>query len=281
MTTSASGPNCRHWCRSSAPPPQPSPRRGRKREAIARAVALGSPGVPDRPRPPARRGAPGGGGAPLPGDGSGPDSWPDPHGGQGPSEEEYSRCLDPAKYLVLRARAQAWADVLVGRGLADVVEVTDLDEVPRSVAAATPDRAYRIEPRRPGALPVLVSLRGMDGVAETVLELGVGRPSIGLARLPYCGCDACDDGSEALLEELDGRLVDVVRGTFVHVTTPHGYVVTREDGLEASSDGEGEEGVLDRLDDVVADARAGRSTYPAVLGPAYDARRDTTECGSE
>ncbi|MEX3565124.1 DUF6226 family protein [Micrococcus endophyticus] len=33
------------------------------------------------------------------------------------------------------------------------------------------------------------------------------------ARFPFCGCDACDDGSDRLLDELDDAITRVIADT--------------------------------------------------------------------
>jgi len=68
--------------------------------------------------------------------------WPDPHeGSEGPLDEEYSRCLDPEKYRILSARAEAWVLSLTRLGLACAEEI----EAPSGVwrdepASMEPDR---------------------------------------------------------------------------------------------------------------------------------------------
>src|SRR5688572_893527 len=46
--------------------------------------------------------------------------WDDPHADRDPSEDEYSRCLAPAKWSIVVARAEAWVQALEAVGLADV-----------------------------------------------------------------------------------------------------------------------------------------------------------------
>ena len=60
--------------------------------------------------------------------------WPDPHPHRSPPEDSYSRVTNPEKYLILGARVDAWAEALIGFGLADVVPDTGstwVDEKPR------------------------------------------------------------------------------------------------------------------------------------------------------
>ncbi len=49
----------------------------------------------------------------------GPRSWlASRPAAQGPAVEEYSRCLDPGKYLITQQRATAWSSALVDSGVA-------------------------------------------------------------------------------------------------------------------------------------------------------------------
>ena len=49
--------------------------------------------------------------------------WPDPHPDRSPLDEEYSRLLDPAKWRIIGARAEAWLVALVDSALAVVERV--------------------------------------------------------------------------------------------------------------------------------------------------------------
>lgn len=149
--------------------------------------------------------------------------WPDPHPDRAaPAEEEYSRLLDPGKYLILAARAEAWAQALTGTGLAVRHDppVADVRWEPAQGDGPVPPlheptRAIRLDPQQPGAWPLLLCLGAIQGVADGVVAVGVDDPVRRLASLPDCGCDACDDGSESLLQVLDEWLVGVVTGGVV------------------------------------------------------------------
>ena len=51
----------------------------------------------------------------------------------------------------------------------------------------------------------------MDDAGVT---LGVGDPAVAITWIPDCGCDACDSGSQDVLDELDEAIVGVVSGAF-------------------------------------------------------------------
>lgn len=148
-----------------------------------------------------------------------PRHWPDPHADlEGPGEAEYSRVSDPGKYAILPARSAAWVAVLTGRGWAESVPGADWVLPPGSwaVSAGLPAPvATTLRPLRPQA-QALVFLNRVGGRGEAPISgvsLGVGTPAAAVTTLPTCGCDACDHGSEALLQELDELALSVVDGS--------------------------------------------------------------------
>lgn len=194
--------------------------------------------------------------------GSATPGWPNPHPDmQSPLEEEYERCLDPGKYLILRARIQAWTQAVTGLGLATVEQCEPSSVRWKTRKPRQLQRTVWLRPLRDGALPVLVGFDDFDGIAEAVLALGAGAPAVFMGIVPACGCDACDDGSEKLLEELDEQVRAVISGTYVWVKTSKGIVTATE------SEWGGPAGLSpDKIDALLAKARAGRSRHPAVHG---------------
>jgi hypothetical protein len=145
-------------------------------------------------------------------------AWPDPHPGMAsPEDEEYSRLTDPGRYRVVHARARVWAAVLEEAlgARSEVLVPTD------AVAAGSEqfDRGVRLVPRNPDALPLLLLERDAptqpDQGTLAVLTISVARPDIVVERQPDCGCDACDSGSNDLLEAVDAAVRHVVGGPFV------------------------------------------------------------------
>jgi Family of unknown function (DUF6226) len=191
--------------------------------------------------------------------------WPDPHEDDPtPGEEEYSRCLDPYKYRIVCARADAWVVALTRLGLAHAraVPVTGLwrDEPDRLL----PDRAVLLEPVQPGALPLVLAHRnGSEGRAASV-QVGAGHPAVLVGSSPDCGCDACDLGSAHHLEELDAAVLPVVTGELVHVRAPRVTVMSTGTGWQVS-------GSLRRVDAerMLEKARAGRSRHRVVRGDRW------------
>ncbi|HJF49737.1 MAG TPA: DUF6226 family protein [Brachybacterium paraconglomeratum] len=165
--------------------------------------------------------------------------WPDPHlGPDGQDlpvrEEEYSRCLDPAKHRILAARAEAWAQVLVAKGWAEREEIADGAALTwLTDPLVTTHRATVLRPHRPGAQPLLLARTAPDGQvgdhdlapADALLPglvVGAGDPPLPVETIPDCGCDACDSGSRDLLEQLDEAVLSIVDGSYEVEISPHG-----------------------------------------------------------
>jgi hypothetical protein len=193
-------------------------------------------------------------------------SWADPHPDGVVRDEEYSRCLDPGKYRILAARADAWARVLTRLGLAEAETVADPAAIWWREPGVAVNGAVWLRPVRIGAVPLVFGFSAIDEVPRTVLVLGAGEPAVELERIPDCGCDACDDGSAHLLELVDDVVVAVVTGTFVYVDAGQGReIVDTGDSWSASNWGPAQPPV----EEVVATARAGRSPYRVVRGLAW------------
>jgi hypothetical protein len=140
--------------------------------------------------------------------GRGLSRWPDPHADRMAAEDEYSRLLDPAKWRIIGARAEAWMVALTGRALA----VLERDASIRWQEAPGPaiTRTDRLVPVSAGALPLVVARSRIDDVDDAGVVLGVGEPAVCVTVLPFCGCDACDGGSQYELDELDHHILSVV-----------------------------------------------------------------------
>ncbi|NPC96186.1 DUF6226 family protein [Nocardioides sp. zg-DK7169] len=140
--------------------------------------------------------------------------WPDPHPDGEVDDEEYSRYTDPGKYRILARRVEAWAEVLAERGIATttVAPLVAGEEKPGWLRgrrrADQIERVYRVVPRAPGGHELLCGVVIIDG-EPLGLDVGVrpagspDEPGRCITSIPYCGCDACDDGSAMLVDELD------------------------------------------------------------------------------
>ncbi len=131
---------------------------------------------------------------------------------EGPASEEYSRLSDPAKWRIVGARADAWLVALRAAGLAEVERNAPIrwEAPPRTVVS----RADRLVPHVVGGLPLIVARSQLGPVDDAGVTLGVGDPAVVITWIPDCGCDACDSGSQDVLDELDEAIVGVVSGAF-------------------------------------------------------------------
>ena len=190
--------------------------------------------------------------------------WPDPHPhGGAPLEEEYSRCLDPAKYQLLVARADAWVEAITSAGLgsAEACEPSSVEW--RDEHHLVPTRVTLVRGRS-GTQPLVVGIARPSGEDQQFVEVGIGEPVELLDRQPDCGCDACDTGSADLLETVDNAFVLALSGG-VYVVRDRGRVVKRSlDGWSAQGGfGGGEPG------EWLAEAADGRRTEGVVRGDAW------------
>ena len=194
--------------------------------------------------------------------------WPDPHQGtRQPSEEEYSRCLDPGKYRILRARADAWLEALAALGLADAEHVDDPAPIWRDEPAErSSDRAVLLRPHIPGAIPLVLAFRSIQGVPDTVVDIGACEPAVLVESVPDCGCDACDDGSGPMLGVLDEYVLAIVNGELIHVkTTAHTIMATA-----SRRSAHGRMSISRQsVDEILTEARQGRSRHHVVTGSRW------------
>ena len=139
--------------------------------------------------------------------------WPDPHPDRSlVRDEEYSRSSNPAKWRIVGARADAWLMALHETGLAVVYPGAQVQwRVPPKTVVSRTDR---IVPRVAGALPLVVARSQLGAVDDAGVTLGVGDPAVCAVWIPDCGCDACDSGSQDVLDELDEHVFGVVSGAF-------------------------------------------------------------------
>lgn len=155
--------------------------------------------------------------------------------------------------------------VLTSTGLATVELLADPAAVWRDEVVERLETAVRLRPFRTGAVPLLFGFRPLYDAADANVVLGAGDPAVLLTRLPFCGCDACDDGSEMLLRELDEHIVAVVSGALVHVASGGDMAMTTGSGRTAT----GRFTQRGRAERALHAARAGRSRYPCVAGLAW------------
>ena len=131
-------------------------------------------------------------------------------------DEAYSRVTEPERYRIVGARADAWVTVLIDAALARVDEVEAVDWIGDRPAAASIGRHRRLVPLRAGSIPLVFVTTGFAGPVDNGLEIGAGDPAVRVGIHPDCGCDACDFGSDDLLEQIDDSVLDVVSGLFTY-----------------------------------------------------------------
>ncbi len=67
--------------------------------------------------------------------------------------------------------------------------------------------------------------------------VGYGDPQVVLMAEPVCGCDACDDGSDVLIEAIDEAFESVILGEVLIEHDEHRTrVVTRNSASTSTSD---------------------------------------------
>ena len=74
-------------------------------------------------------------------------------------------------------------------------------------------RTTRVVPKVSEALPLSVARSQLGSVEDAGVVLGAGDPAVCVTFIPDCGCDACDSGSQDVLDELTS-IVAVVSGAF-------------------------------------------------------------------
>jgi hypothetical protein len=94
-----------------------------------------------------------------------------------------------------------------------------------------------------GAVPLVLARSRIGDIPDAGLTIGVGDPAVSIALIPDCGCDACDSGSQDVIDVVDSYIRPVVTGEFRHVRRGHQSITVLEDGCrEASNIGMGRGG---------------------------------------
>ena len=189
--------------------------------------------------------------------------WPDPHPDRSPRDEEYSRLSDPAKWRIVGARADAWVVDPRAAGLVEVERNAPIrwEAPPRTVLS----RTDRLVPHVVGGLPLIVARSRLGPVDDAGVTLGVGDPAVVITWIPDCGCDACDSGSQDVLDELDEAIVGVVSGAFRRLASGDRVItVIGTDRWSASSSGSARFG-RGEVAEILADPKGWRRS-PAPRG---------------
>jgi hypothetical protein len=154
--------------------------------------------------------------------------WPDPQPDRPPLDEEYSRVTNAGKWRIVGARADAWLVALADARLAAVERDEDVHwkAAPRTAIS----RTDRLVPYAAGARPLVVARSRIDGTDDAGVTLGVGHPAVCVARIPSCGCDACDSGAQPEIDQLDAVILPVVLGAFRRLSKGSGVITVFGDG---------------------------------------------------
>lgn len=131
-------------------------------------------------------------------------SWPDPHVIDEPTPEEYSRVTNGQRYQIVVERAHAWAEACA--------EVLQAQITPAESTASNP-RGWTLTSPRPFTSPLHVRVFEYE---HPGIRLGCGSAHE-IETMPDCGCDACDSGSEDLLEALDDWFANALTGGLAHI----------------------------------------------------------------
>jgi hypothetical protein len=177
---------------------------------------------------------------------SGGTRWDDPHEHRDISDEEYSRVSEPERYAVVGARARSWIDALEALQLGTARNV----EAPPWEYGPTDARAVLVMPVKTDALSILVVMGSTEGIEDQV-ALGVGDPAVLIDMEPFCGCDACDSGSDNLLTAIDDLLVGIMTGEFLYAEGKDWKLTVGVNGWSASGSQD--------FDSLIDKARAGTS----------------------
>lgn len=147
-----------------------------------------------------------------------------------PPEDTYSEALHPERFGSIHAVADALVghlaaayDVDVREGLEEAWESRHRDDDVR--------RVVRVQPRDPQCAPLTFLHTSLPGV---VVQAGV----LHEFAHPHCGCDACDESLEEVLEELEKLVFAVVDGCYRESFSRRGrwveHASTHGDGSSAS-----------------------------------------------
>lgn len=148
-------------------------------------------------------------------------------------DDEYSRVTNPGKWRIVGARVDAWLDVVVAEGVASVDRDVSLEweEPARTVLT----RTDLVTPVVPDGLPLVVGRSRIEDIDDAGITLGVANPAVFVHAIPDCGCDACDSGSAAVIEEVDTWVGGIVRGELRHLVRPRSRITVIGDAVRQAS----------------------------------------------
>jgi len=140
-----------------------------------------------------------------------------------PPEEAYGRVTNPERYEAVQAAAASLIRELVASFDVEVLRGLDADPVfVQRWSNIVPGSVVRLVPRARNAAAVTFAFTTLPGV---ILRIGQWR----IATYPRCGCDACDEHPDEVIEQLRndidavtaGGLAEAWDGTRLHVSTAY------------------------------------------------------------
>jgi hypothetical protein len=143
-----------------------------------------------------------------------PPVWRGGWGAPSPPEEAYGRVTDPGRYGALHAAGRDLLDRLTADHAVDRDD-GDASLDPALTGGVTAEAVVRLGPRSPDAAPLTVAFTSFPGL---VVRFGhwVVRP------FPWCGCDACAEEPDHLVDELTAGVAALVAGRFTERLTGSG-----------------------------------------------------------
>lgn len=140
--------------------------------------------------------------------------WPDPHLDRPPAEDEYSRLTNPGRWRIVVDRGDAWLTALKASGGCQTTNVAPDTIVWAQPSGPTITSAVRVDPYAEGALSMVVARTRLGDLPDVGVVVGVASPTVVVAVVPDCGCDACDSGSDNELNWLDDLFAAVITGHY-------------------------------------------------------------------
>lgn len=124
-----------------------------------------------------------------------------------PAPDAYGRVTNPGRYQVLHDAAERLLNELAR----DFVVSRREDLVSDPSRSSGQARMVELDPSRPGVGRLRITFTNFPGL---MVKLGQDRET----ALPACGCDACDEDPQELIEELHNQVESLTRANSAQST---------------------------------------------------------------